>query len=479
MLNNDVLNNHVGNRKDLDANYRTGSFAQSMGLGVNTRIPSAGTLLLAGAVGAGLMYILDPEIGSNRRARLVNKSKSKALDLGHKAQDLGHKVAEKGQQIASKVTDTARNVLPGTTDMSMGTDASFAVASSGISTDATRTYGSTGMDSDYGTYGNTNSYGSTYDNSYGRQNSMGLAGTLRDVGSRLPPLLKNKWVLIPAALFLIPAVRSRVFGGISSLRGSVTGSGYATAGMGSEYGSGQSLLSSLGGFFGGLGDRLNQLLGLGTQSAGESISFVEELRVERPVSEVFNFFSNYQNFPQFMRNIVEVEEGSDGISHWTAKGPAGINVSWDARVTDYQPDVLLAWQSLPDATVDNSGRIDFIPNASNGTLVRISFNYTPPAGKVGHMVAKVFASDAQTEMREDLGRVKSFLETGSKDSSQSNMGSGLSSGLSGGLSNQSNGFGSMNDDSSLNVTGSMDDLESRPVTGSTLSSGSRDTTLPI
>lgn len=471
MMSNDVLNNHVGNRKDLDANYRTGSFAQSMGLGVNTKIPSAGTLLLAGAVGAGLMYILDPEIGANRRARLANKSKSKALDIGHKAQDLGHKVAEKGQQLADK----ARNVLPGavggTDSTAIGANASFAVGSSGIADDSSRTYGASGIESDYGTsYGSTNSYGSSYD-SYGNQNAVGLAGTLRNVGARMPPLLKNKWVLGSLALLLIPAVRTRVVGGFSSLRGSSAGN------LNVDSGNGQSLLSTIGGYLGGLGGQLNQLLGLGSQQGNEAISFVEELRVERPVSEVFNFFSNYQNFPQFMRNIVEVQEGSDGISHWTAKGPAGINVSWDARVTDYQPDVLLAWQSLPDATVDNSGRIDFIPNSSNGTIVRISFNYTPPAGKVGHMVAKVFASDAQTEMREDLGRVKSFLETGmnSQDSSQSNLGSGLSGGLSG----QSNGFGAMGDDTSLSTSGSMDDLESRPVTGGTLSSGSRDTTLPI
>ena len=40
--------------------------------------------------------------------------------------------------------------------------------------------------------------------------------------------------------------------------------------------------------------------------------------------------------------------------------------------------------------------------------------YSPPMGKVGAAVARVFGADAETEIREDLRRFKQMVETGQK-----------------------------------------------------------------
>ena len=42
--------------------------------------------------------------------------------------------------------------------------------------------------------------------------------------------------------------------------------------------------------------------------------------------------------------------------------------------------------------------------------MRLSYN--PPAGAVGHAIAKAFGADPKSEMDEDLLRMKSLLETG-------------------------------------------------------------------
>jgi uncharacterized membrane protein len=39
-------------------------------------------------------------------------------------------------------------------------------------------------------------------------------------------------------------------------------------------------------------------------------------------------------------------------------------------------------------------------------------SYSPPAGVLGHVVAKLFGADPKTELDEDLLRMKTFLETG-------------------------------------------------------------------
>ncbi|MGH8626155.1 MAG: hypothetical protein ACREYC_13115 [Gammaproteobacteria bacterium] len=39
-------------------------------------------------------------------------------------------------------------------------------------------------------------------------------------------------------------------------------------------------------------------------------------------------------------------------------------------------------------------------------------SYNPPAGALGHVVAKIFGADPKTVLDEDLLRMKTFLETG-------------------------------------------------------------------
>jgi uncharacterized membrane protein len=39
-------------------------------------------------------------------------------------------------------------------------------------------------------------------------------------------------------------------------------------------------------------------------------------------------------------------------------------------------------------------------------------SYSPPAGVLGHAVASLFGADPQTEMGEDIARLKSYFETG-------------------------------------------------------------------
>jgi uncharacterized membrane protein len=62
--------------------------------------------------------------------------------------------------------------------------------------------------------------------------------------------------------------------------------------------------------------------------------------------------------------------------------------------------------------VDNAGYVLFEPLDDNQTEVTVRLNYNPPAGPIGHAVAKVFGADPKSEMDQDLMRMKSLLETG-------------------------------------------------------------------
>jgi uncharacterized membrane protein len=146
--------------------------------------------------------------------------------------------------------------------------------------------------------------------------------------------------------------------------------------------------------------------------ASDAIDIQKAINIDLPVERVFEFWTNYQNYPRFMSNVIEVRDLGNGRSHWVVKGPAGQPVEWDAVITECEPNRLLAWKSVEGSDVDLSGRVRFDKNPDGSTRVDVRLSYTPPAGVVGHAVAWLFGSDPKTAMDDDLMRMKSFIETG-------------------------------------------------------------------
>ena len=55
-----------------------------------------------------------------------------------------------------------------------------------------------------------------------------------------------------------------------------------------------------------------------------------------------------------------------------------------------------------------------MPGLGGGTRVIVTMGYTPPAGALGHAVARLFSSDPKSELNDDLLRLKVFIETGKR-----------------------------------------------------------------
>jgi uncharacterized membrane protein len=142
-----------------------------------------------------------------------------------------------------------------------------------------------------------------------------------------------------------------------------------------------------------------------------AIDIRKTIYVQAPVEQVFATLADYEKYPSFMRNVRRVRKDSDVHSHWEVAGPAGSSVEWDSETTVSKPNELLAWRSVGNSTVAHAGIIRF-ERAGEGTRLDIQMTYNPPGGGLGHMVAKLFASDPKKELDEDLLRLKSFLESG-------------------------------------------------------------------
>ena len=143
------------------------------------------------------------------------------------------------------------------------------------------------------------------------------------------------------------------------------------------------------------------------------VNVLESVTINRPISELYRFWRNLENLPRFMRHLESVEKVTDTISHWRAKGPAGVSVEWDAEIYNEETDKLIAWRSLEGADVVSAGSVNFdTAAAGQGTRLTVHLQYSPPGGKIGAAVARLFGRDAETEIREDLRRFKQLVEAG-------------------------------------------------------------------
>ena len=135
--------------------------------------------------------------------------------------------------------------------------------------------------------------------------------------------------------------------------------------------------------------------------------------VNKSPDEVYSFWRNFQNLPRFMRHLESVEDLGDGRSHWTAKGPAGMSVEWDATIIADVPGEVITWRSLENSDVDNAGAVRFQrAPGGRGTIVKVNLQYNPIGGVVGSAVAKLFGEEPEQQLDDDLRRFKQVMEVG-------------------------------------------------------------------
>jgi uncharacterized membrane protein len=155
---------------------------------------------------------------------------------------------------------------------------------------------------------------------------------------------------------------------------------------------------------------LKRLIGVG--AGRRAVDIQKTITINAPIERVFELWAHYQNFPHFMSNVRDVKDLGDGRSRWVVAGPAGTTVEWDAVMTSSIPREVLAWRTEPNSIVQHAGIIRFLSNSDGSTTVNIRLTYNPGVGGLGHVVASLFGADPKSQMDEDLVRMKTFIETG-------------------------------------------------------------------
>ena len=127
--------------------------------------------------------------------------------------------------------------------------------------------------------------------------------------------------------------------------------------------------------------------------------------VNVPISRVYNQWTQFEDFPQFMGGVQSVRQQSDDRLEWVAQ-IAGVRRTWEAKILEQMPDRKIAWAATEGAT--NAGAVTFEDVGGDQTSVTLVLEYEPEGlvEKVGDKL-KIVENQAES----DLDRFKAFIES--------------------------------------------------------------------
>jgi uncharacterized membrane protein len=130
----------------------------------------------------------------------------------------------------------------------------------------------------------------------------------------------------------------------------------------------------------------------------------KSIEVERPLRTVYNQWTQFEEFPRFMKGVKKVTQLDDQRLHWEAE-IGGKSKEWDAIITDQIPDYRIAWES--EGRDFTAGAVDFAAIGPSRTRINLEIFYDPEGfvESAGDALGVV-----SNQVENDLERFKEFIE---------------------------------------------------------------------
>ena len=132
--------------------------------------------------------------------------------------------------------------------------------------------------------------------------------------------------------------------------------------------------------------------------------FEETIIVDVPVRVAYDQWTQFEEFPRFMKAVEKVEQLNDTTIRWTAE-IAGVTKTWTAKITQQEPDQRVAWTSIEGAR--NAGVVTFHRLDDRKTRVTLQLDVEPegPLESIGDTLGFV-----SRQAKDDLKNFKEFIE---------------------------------------------------------------------
>jgi uncharacterized membrane protein len=143
-----------------------------------------------------------------------------------------------------------------------------------------------------------------------------------------------------------------------------------------------------------------------------SEQITKSIIVRGDVSTVYDVWSDFETFPNYMTYVDSVVKTGPRTSRWKVTGPLDINLEWTAETTRQEPNQRIGWNTKDhDGNLTTSGEVVFSELSDNQTHITVTMNYSVPGGKVGEVLAQLF-SDPEKRLEEDMRNFKAYIENG-------------------------------------------------------------------
>ena len=104
-------------------------------------------------------------------------------------------------------------------------------------------------------------------------------------------------------------------------------------------------------------------------------NIVESLDIGLPLRTTYDLWTQFEDFPSFMKKVETVEQASDEKTNWTAK-IFWSRRTWEATIVEQVPDSHIVWRST-GAKGHVDGAVTFTALGANSTRVLVVMEYWP------------------------------------------------------------------------------------------------------
>ena len=133
---------------------------------------------------------------------------------------------------------------------------------------------------------------------------------------------------------------------------------------------------------------------------------IETIDVDLPVRVAYNQWTQFESFPEFLDEVVELRQIDDTHTRWKVNVGAAER-EFDAEITEQHPDERVAWTSTGGET-HHAGAVTFHKLTGTSTRVTVQLDWEPEGllEKAGSLVGA-----GSHAVKKDLDNFKKFIES--------------------------------------------------------------------
>jgi uncharacterized membrane protein len=132
----------------------------------------------------------------------------------------------------------------------------------------------------------------------------------------------------------------------------------------------------------------------------------DSIEVRVPVKQVYDQWTQFEEFPRFMDGIRSVQQLDDTHVRWVAE-VRGESRQWTTEITEQQPDTRIAWKTI-EGEVKNDGVVTFEQLGDDQT--RVNVQMVVEGESTVENVAGDLLGIVKGQVHGDLERFKQLIE---------------------------------------------------------------------